>query len=137
MNKYPTDVGPNQICTLYGAIPGQATVRGSNYVDVGYGLNVSDLWRRNFIVLVGFCLLFQLTQVLLMEFFPQFGGGSSVTIFAPEDHDTKKRNVVLQERKEEKATRKQKGLSEKVDEDLDQRYVSLVRSLVLERSLPR
>ncbi|KAM5536016.1 hypothetical protein V8D89_010274 [Ganoderma adspersum] len=120
LNKYPTDVGPNQICTLYGAVPGQAIVRGNNYVNVGYGLNVSDLWRRNFIVLVGFCLLFQLTQVLLMEFFPQFGGGSSVTIFAPEDHDTKKRNVALQERKEEKVTRKQKGLSEKVDEDLDQ-----------------
>lgn len=100
-------------------------MRGNSYVGVGYGLNVSDLWRRNFIVLFGFCLLFQLTQVLLMEYYPQLGGGSSVTIFTPEDNDTKKRNAALQGRKEEKATRKQKGLSEKVDEDLDQGYVSL------------
>ena len=106
LNKYPTDVGPNQICTLYGAVPGQQTVRGRDYVDIGYGLNVSDLWRRNFLVLLGFVFLFQLTQVLLMEFFPQFGGGSAVTIFAPESNDTKKRNAALQARKEAKAARK-------------------------------
>ena len=39
-------------------------------MNIGYGLNVSDLWRRNFLVLVGFFLLFQLTQVLLIEYFP-------------------------------------------------------------------
>lgn len=99
---------------------------GSDYVDIGFGLNVSDLWRRNFLVLLGFCLLFQATQVLLMEFFPQFGGGSAVTIFTPEDHDTKKRNAALRERKEVKAARRQKGLSEKVDDDLDQGYVFVI-----------
>ena len=123
MNKYPTDVGPNQICTLFGSIPGQQIVQGRNYVSVGYGLNVSDLWRRNFIVLCGFAILFQLTQVTLIEWFPHFGGGSSVTIYAPEDSDTKKRNAALRERKEAKVARKRKGFDEKVDEDLDGGYV--------------
>ncbi|TBU62153.1 ABC-transporter [Dichomitus squalens] len=119
LNKYPTDIGPNQICTLFGAIPGQQIVQGRNYLNVGYGLNVSDLWRRNFLVLCGFVIVFQLTQVFLIEWFPTFGGGSAVTIFAPEDSDTKKRNAVLRERKEARAARKRKGLSEQVDEDLN------------------
>jgi ATP-binding cassette, subfamily G (WHITE), member 2, SNQ2 len=33
-------------------------------------MNVSDIWRRNFLVLVGFVILFQVTQVLALEFFP-------------------------------------------------------------------
>ncbi|KAI0660568.1 ABC-2 type transporter-domain-containing protein [Cubamyces menziesii] len=109
VNKYFNGLGPNQICTLFGAIPGQDIVSGRNYVNIGYGLNVSDLWRRNFLVLAGFFLLFQLTQVLLIEYFPQYGGGSAVTIFAPEDSDTKKRNARLQERK---AARKGKSAEE-------------------------
>ena len=63
-------VGPNQICTLYGANPGQSDVSGHAYLDVGYQLNTADIWRRNFLVLLGFFFLFQLTQVLLVEFYP-------------------------------------------------------------------
>lgn len=33
-------------------------------------MNVSDLWRRNLLVLIGFFLVFQLTQVLLIEYYP-------------------------------------------------------------------
>lgn len=63
-------VGPNQICTLYGANPGQSDVSGHAYLEVGYQLNTHDIWRRNFLVLLGFFLLFQVTQVLLLEFYP-------------------------------------------------------------------
>ena len=66
--KYPEIVGPNQACTLYGATPGQDTVDGAAYVAAGYSLNVHDLWRRNFIVLVGWFLFYQLAQVLLIEY---------------------------------------------------------------------
>ena len=114
-------------------------MQGRNYVSVGYGLNVSDLWRRNFIVLCGFAILFQLTQVTLIEWFPHFGGGSSVTIYAPEDSDTKKRNAALRERKEAKVARKRKGFDEKVDEDLDGGYVFdlYVRESLLTSKLAR
>lgn len=63
-------VGPNQVCTLFGSTSGDTHVTGSAYLSAGYALNVSDLWKRNFLVLVGFFLLFQITQVLLIEYYP-------------------------------------------------------------------
>lgn len=39
-------------------------------MSTGFDLNVSDIWRRDFLVLLGFFLLFQITQVLLIEFYP-------------------------------------------------------------------
>ena len=43
-------------------------------------------------------ILFQITQVVLIEYFQTFDGGSAVTIFAPEDSETKKLNATLRER---------------------------------------
>jgi len=68
LSKYPEIVGPNQACTLYGATPGLDTVDGASYVSAGYSLNVHDLWRRNFIVLVGWFLFYQIAQVILIEY---------------------------------------------------------------------
>ncbi|KAI0673639.1 ABC-2 type transporter-domain-containing protein [Trametes maxima] len=116
INKYPDGLGPNQVCTLFGATPGQDIVSGRNYVDLGYGLKVSDLWRRNFLVLLGFFFLFQLTQVLLIEYFPQYSGGSAVTIYAPEDAETKKLNAKLQDKKAARRGKSSKEIDEKAEE---------------------
>lgn len=67
---HSTGLGPNQVCTLFGSTPGSTVVPGPAYVSAGYGIEVADQWRRNFLVVVGFFLLFQLTQVLLIEFYP-------------------------------------------------------------------
>ena len=67
-SKYPEIVGLNQACTLYGATPGLETVDGASYISAGYTLNVHDLWRRNFVVLVGWFLFYQLAQILLIEY---------------------------------------------------------------------
>ena len=83
------------MCTLFGALPGESLVTGANYVKVGYGLDVADIWRRNLLVLFGFMILFQITQVVLIELFPHFDGGSAITIFAHEDGETKKLNDTL------------------------------------------
>jgi ATP-binding cassette subfamily G (WHITE) protein 2 (SNQ2) len=64
------DLGPNQVCTLFGASPGSATVSGRDYIKAGYGLDADDLWRRNFIVLVGFLVFFSITQTVVIEIFP-------------------------------------------------------------------
>ncbi|THH33132.1 hypothetical protein EUX98_g1017 [Antrodiella citrinella] len=98
-NTYPDTLGPNQVCTLAGAEPGNTIVSGRSYLSAGYALDVSDLWRRNLLVLIGFFLLFQLTQVLLIEYYPQYGGSGAVVVYAQENTETKKRNAVLQERK--------------------------------------
>jgi ATP-binding cassette, subfamily G (WHITE), member 2, SNQ2 len=63
-------LGENQACTLFGAESGSSTISGSNYVSVGFGMDVADLWRRCFVVLLGFVILFQVTQVIALEYFP-------------------------------------------------------------------
>ena len=68
ISKYPEVLGPNQACTLYGATPGLDTVDGAAYISAGYSLNVHDLWRRNFVVLIGWFLFYQIAQVILIEY---------------------------------------------------------------------
>ncbi|KIP11760.1 hypothetical protein PHLGIDRAFT_114337 [Phlebiopsis gigantea 11061_1 CR5-6] len=99
LSKYPDVLGPNQICTLFGSRPGSTEVFGSDYLRVGYDLNVDDLWRRNFTVLLGFFITFQITQMLLIEYYPQYIGGGGSLIYAKPTNTSAKLNNVLQERK--------------------------------------
>ena len=55
--SHRSGLGPNQICTLFGSTPGDSDVSGGAYLSVGYGIDIADQWRRNFLVLVGFFLL--------------------------------------------------------------------------------
>jgi ATP-binding cassette, subfamily G (WHITE), member 2, SNQ2 len=114
-------LGPNQVCTLFGASSGSTTVSGRDYIRDGYHLNVADLWRRNFIVLVGFLILFSLTQTYVIELVPvsisvllsegclyylceqKFFGGGGVGFFAKDTTETKKLNAELKTRKIQKA----------------------------------
>lgn len=66
---YPSSLGPNQSCTLYGATPGSDIVSGSSYVAAAFDLDVNDIWRRNLLVLIGWFIFFQVTQVVAIEFF--------------------------------------------------------------------
>ena len=68
LSKYPETIGPNQACTLYGVTPGMDTVDGASYIAAGYSLNVHDLWRRNFLALIGWFLFYQIAQVILIEY---------------------------------------------------------------------
>ncbi|KAH9948182.1 ABC-2 type transporter-domain-containing protein [Amylocystis lapponica] len=99
MSIYPDNLGPNQVCTLYGASTGSDIVQGRRYIDIGYGISVSDLWRRNFLVLVGFFFLFQFAQVLLVEYFPNYYGESGALVYNKENADTRARNAALRERR--------------------------------------
>lgn len=67
------DLGPNQACTLFGSEGGSPIINGASYLSVGYGYEVADLWRLDFLVLVGFVLLFQITQILALEYYPVSG----------------------------------------------------------------
>jgi ATP-binding cassette subfamily G (WHITE) protein 2 (SNQ2) len=115
------ELGPNQVCTLFGASAGSTTVSGRDYIKAGYHLDVDDLWRRNFIVLVGFLILFSLTQTYVIELVPvsisvlfsecrsyylyeqKFVGGGGINFFAKESAETKKLNAELKTRKIRKA----------------------------------
>ncbi|KAF8913195.1 pleiotropic drug resistance ABC transporter [Gymnopilus junonius] len=106
--KYPDGLGPNQACTLFGAQGGSNIISGTSYISAGYGLDPKDLWRRDFPVLVGFFILFQLTQILALEFYPQYGLDLSVNIFAREDEETKRLNAALREKKRGKGETNEK-----------------------------
>jgi hypothetical protein len=60
-------LGPNQVCTVFGSTPGNDQILGRSYLDASYSLHVSDIWRRNFVVLVGFFVFFLCAQVVAIE----------------------------------------------------------------------
>ncbi|TFK70455.1 hypothetical protein BDN72DRAFT_896460 [Pluteus cervinus] len=107
--QFRETLGPNQACTLFGATAGSDIISGDAYLAVGYGLNPKDIWRRCLLVLVGFVLLFQVTQLIALEYFPQYGVSLSINIFAKEDEEVKKRNARLQERKKERDQQRRAG----------------------------
>ncbi|KAF5312934.1 hypothetical protein D9619_002752 [Psilocybe cf. subviscida] len=102
LNKYPDGLGPNQACTLFGAERGNNVISGTAYIAAGYGIDVRDLWRRHLPVLLGFFIFFQLTQILALEFYPQYGAELSFSIFAKESEETKRLNATLKERRNNK-----------------------------------
>ncbi|KAJ2309618.1 ATP-binding cassette transporter snq2 [Coemansia sp. RSA 2705] len=44
----------HQVCTLAGALPGQLTVRGADYLLQPMQVYVEDKWRRYYVAVVGF-----------------------------------------------------------------------------------
>ncbi|KAF8203885.1 pleiotropic drug resistance ABC transporter [Pholiota molesta] len=116
LNKYPTGLGPNQACTLLGAATGSNIITGTAYIKAQYDLDVNDLWRRHLPVLIGFFILFQVTQICALEFYPQYGLNLSLRIFAKENEETKRLNAALQEKKLLK--------NSKLDEK-DEKYASI------------
>ncbi|EJT99550.1 hypothetical protein DACRYDRAFT_81942 [Dacryopinax primogenitus] len=98
LNKYPNEVGPNQVCTLPGAIPGQSSVAGSNYVSAAFAMDVHWIWR-NFGILVAFFVFFQITQIVSMERKNHANTARSVQLFAQENKESKKLNQELEDRR--------------------------------------
>ncbi|KAH8101046.1 P-loop containing nucleoside triphosphate hydrolase protein, partial [Phellopilus nigrolimitatus] len=124
LNKYPESLGPNQACTLFGSTAGSAVVAGRSYIEVGYQYNVSDLWRRNLVVLLAFFIVFQLSQLIALEYFPQYAGtDSGVTIFAKEDAETKARNDAQRANKGNRSARAREQYVTDEKEDFSDRRV--------------
>ncbi|KAG5635015.1 hypothetical protein H0H81_012718, partial [Sphagnurus paluster] len=110
--KYPSGVGPNQACTLFGSTSGSDIISGRDYLKAGYHIDTADIWRRNFLVLVAFLIVFQVTQIIALEFFPQYGVSLSINIFAKETEEVKKRNEALREKKRERKNKLEKLMNE-------------------------
>ncbi|KAF5375215.1 hypothetical protein D9758_000491 [Tetrapyrgos nigripes] len=99
LDQYPDGLGPNQVCTLFGAQGGSSIITGEQYINAGYGIHSADEWRRCFVVLIGFFIVFQLAQVIALEYFPQYGASMGVNVFAQEDAELKKLNQAQNEKK--------------------------------------
>ncbi|KAJ8515436.1 hypothetical protein ONZ45_g7152 [Pleurotus djamor] len=119
LEQYPDDVGPNQACTLFGAESGSELISGTSYIRAGFALDPADIWRRNFLVLLGFFILFIFTQILVIELFPRHTFMVGVNIFAKENAELTKLNALQQEKKARKSE-KSKDELEKVSSQSDQ-----------------
>lgn len=115
MNIYPNDLGPNQVCTLFGAQPGSDVIPGKDYLEAGFALNTADIWRRNLVVTVAFIVFFLFTQLVVIELFSPKVPGTSVNIFAKENAETKRLNDALREKKAARANEKQSIEDEKAE----------------------
>ncbi|KAH7930451.1 hypothetical protein BV22DRAFT_1028421 [Leucogyrophana mollusca] len=111
ITKYPDTLSDNQACTLFGATSGSDQIPGKDYLSVGYALDTADIWRRNLLVIIAFVIFFQVTQIVVIEYFRPKPPGSSVYIYAKEDADAKKRNTVLREKKAQRGE-KEKAIEE-------------------------
>ncbi|KAN0100123.1 ABC-2 type transporter domain containing protein [Tylopilus felleus] len=120
ITKYPDTLGPNQVCTLFGAKPGSDIIIGNDYLEAGYGITAADIWRRNLVVLVAFLVFFVFTQVVVIEYFSPKMIGGSVYVYAKEDKETKDLNEILHERKGRRHEKLDDDKSQKQSRDEDQ-----------------
>ncbi|KAK1758006.1 ABC transporter G family member 19 [Echria macrotheca] len=70
----------NQGCAVPGAVPGQTSVSGDDYVASQLDYSRSNLWR-NFGVLVAFCVLYLLVTVIATEKLSFVGSGGGALVF--------------------------------------------------------
>ncbi|GAA5991262.1 hypothetical protein JCM10908_003228 [Rhodotorula pacifica] len=96
---YPTNLGPNQVCTLAGSTPGNPVVPGRDYIQQSFQYNISEQWRNWGITLV-FFVGFTFIQAILAERLDHGAGFPAINVFAKEDKERKELNEKLQANKE-------------------------------------
>ncbi|MBW0485660.1 hypothetical protein O181_025375 [Austropuccinia psidii MF-1] len=114
-STYPTDVGPNQVCTTLGSQPGSQIIRGEDYIRVAFGYKKEHLWLDFGIVCI-FCVFFLLVLFVAVECIARGSGKPSVMVFAKENRERRALNKKLQAQKANyrsgKATQELTGLIE-------------------------
>lgn len=103
--SYPSSLGPNQICTLRGARPGNPIVIGEDYISASYTYSKDNVWR-NFGIEVAYFVLFTICLFLAVENLSLGAGMPAINVFAKENADRKRLNEVLQSRKQDFRTGK-------------------------------
>ena len=95
---YPATVGPNQICAVAGAKPGQSVIRGIDYLQTSFGYEVAHL-GRNIGILVGMLFGLILITCFIMEIKVQGATPAPFAVKTPPSKEEKKLNEKLQELK--------------------------------------
>jgi ATP-binding cassette subfamily G (WHITE) protein 2 (SNQ2) len=96
---YPTNIGPNQVCTLAGSTAGSQFVSGLAYLDASFGFERKHLWLNFGIQLIFF---FGLTAVtcIAIEFLQMGSFASSLTINKKPNSEEKKLDARLLARRD-------------------------------------
>lgn len=99
ITKYPSGVGPNQMCSLPGSHPGSGVVTGTDYMHAAFQYSKAHIWR-NYGVLIGWFCFYMFLQALFMETLKMGASHMAVVVFKKENKELKKLNERLAERKE-------------------------------------
>ena len=51
-------------------MPGFNFTSGRSYLLTAYDMDDRDIWRRNFVALLGWMLFYQVTQILILDILP-------------------------------------------------------------------
>ncbi|KAI9475344.1 putative ABC transporter G family member 11 [Coemansia mojavensis] len=70
----------HQVCTLQGARPGEAYVRGRDYIASGYQIYVKDQWK-DFVAVLGFWVLFVAATAMIQEWVEFSNTGYSIRVY--------------------------------------------------------
>jgi len=92
-------VGPNQMCSLPGAIPGNDFVTGTDYMHAAFRYSKAHIWR-NFGILIGFFIFFMFLQGFFLETLNHGAAHLAIVVFKKEDKKLKALNARLAERRE-------------------------------------
>ncbi|GAA5882789.1 hypothetical protein JCM16303_002456 [Sporobolomyces ruberrimus] len=98
--QYPGSLGPNQVCTLAGSVPGEQYVRGRDYIYSSFQYDVADQWR-NWGITIVFFVGFNIIQAILAEFLSHGADAPSINVFAKENKERKELNEKLASEKED------------------------------------
>ncbi|CAH7677570.1 ABC-2 type transporter-domain-containing protein [Phakopsora pachyrhizi] len=97
---YPETLGPNQVCTLSGAKPGERFVSGEDYIHSSFRYASRDRWR-NFLFEIAYFALFLVCIFIAVETLALGQGSPAINVFEKENSERKDLNKKLQDRKEE------------------------------------
>ncbi|CEQ38617.1 SPOSA6832_00050, partial [Sporobolomyces salmonicolor] len=97
--QYPSELGPNQVCTLAGSRPGNAYVAGRDYIEASFQYDISQQWRNWGIVIV-FFVGFNIIQAGLAEYLKHGADAPAINVFAKENKERKALNETLEKNKE-------------------------------------
>lgn len=97
--SYQAGLGPNQVCTLPGATPGNPVVPGADYIFAGYEYRTSEIWR-NFGISLLFFAAFLFLQGLCLETLSHGQNMPAISFFERENKERKALNEKLAENKQ-------------------------------------
>jgi hypothetical protein len=65
--KHSDSLGPNQVCTFFGATPGETVISGAAYISQAYAYDVENIYKVNVSALLGFLVFFIVAQIVALE----------------------------------------------------------------------
>ncbi|KAJ3076805.1 hypothetical protein HDU98_000105 [Podochytrium sp. JEL0797] len=94
-----------QTCSLAGALPGQRSVSGEAYLLAALNIDSSNNWMWwNFLINIGFFVLFFVVDCVVMDTLRHGGAGLSVKLFKPEESDEKRDKRIARLKKLQRKT---------------------------------